>query len=130
MFKALDPLNHRWDKHTVCVGYWQDEYQKYKLFKVKTKNNKTRLFAILDNRLCEFDLNTGKMTPITHFYGKSGWDPMSFSCVLRAKWGRDCRNNDLVFTSVYDNDINFKDFKNGRIRSNGCLLYTSDAADD
>ena len=119
MFKALDPHNHRWDKHTVCVGNWQDAYQKYKLFKVKTKNNKTRLFAILKNRLCEFDLNTGKMTPITHFYGRNGWDPMSFSCVLRGKWGRDCRNNDLVFTSEYDNDINFKDFKNGRIRSNG-----------
>ena len=118
MFKALDPLNHRWDKDTVCVGNWQDDYQKYKLFKLKTKNNKTRLFAILRNRLCEFDLNTGKMTPITHFYGRSGWDPMAFSCVLRGKSRNDCRKNDLVFSSEGDNFI-FEDFKNGRIRSNG-----------
>ena len=96
MFRALDPYTWR-DGEPICVGYWQDRSQEFRIYKVKTKNNKTRLFAISRDSLCEFDLNTGKMTPITDFYGNQGRHPYAFSCVLRGKTGNNCRKNDLVF---------------------------------
>lgn len=119
MFRALDPYTWR-DGEPICVGYWQDRSQEFRIYKVKTKNNKTRLFAISRDSLCEFDLNTGKMTPITDFYGNQGRHPYAFSCVLRGKTGNNCRKNDLVFSDPGVNSLNkYIDFKNGRIRMNG-----------
>ncbi|MDA9752481.1 PilC/PilY family type IV pilus protein [Candidatus Pelagibacter sp.] len=121
MFKDLDPYKKNRDGEPICVGYWQDQSQIFRIFKVKTKNNKTRLFALsASDQLCELDLNTGKMTPITNILNSNGWHPYSFSCVLRGKTGNNCRINDLVFSSPGVNSPNkYLDLKNGRLRMNG-----------